>query len=240
MKQLYSILEEWADKVKPKWHPKEGLFTGDNPQEIADYLLKHSKDRGQAMRRLVFYMNRAGDDLPNKTVLNKVKKILSESLLDNDFTGPSNAEIIAGHVVGDKWKHYTPKRLRTDWDWYIADDNPGIYSNIEAFIKNNCKCVSSYTAKKHYENKEHVAQFNGDFLNINCWVNGDCAQINFSACYYPNDERRTAMHAHFGSKEVRNGNDIKFTIGSGPYYLIDNDIFKKILTMYEYIKKVAK
>lgn len=85
MKTLYDILEEWADKVKPKWHPKEGLFTGDNPQEIADYLLKHSKDKGQAMQRLVFYMNRAGDDCPNKTVLNKVKKLLSESILDADF-----------------------------------------------------------------------------------------------------------------------------------------------------------
>lgn len=80
MKALYDILEEWADKVKPKWHPKEGLFTGDDPQYIADYLLKHSEDKGQAMQRLVFYMNRAGDDCPNKAVLNKVKKLLSESL----------------------------------------------------------------------------------------------------------------------------------------------------------------
>lgn len=72
------ITEGWVDKVKPGWHPKEGLFTGDNPQEIANYLLKHSDDRAQAMQRLVFYMNRAGDDCPNKTVLNKVKKILSD------------------------------------------------------------------------------------------------------------------------------------------------------------------
>ena len=85
MKSLYNILEQWADKVKPKWHPKEGLFTGDNPQEIANYLLNHSESKSQAMQRLVFYMNRAGDDCPNKTVLNKVKKILSESILDADF-----------------------------------------------------------------------------------------------------------------------------------------------------------
>lgn len=85
MKTLYSILEQWADKVKPKWHPKEGLFTGDNPQEIANYLLNHSESKSQAMQRLVFYMNRAGEDCPNKTVLNKVKKLLSESILDSDF-----------------------------------------------------------------------------------------------------------------------------------------------------------
>ena len=78
MKNLYSILEGWVDKVDTKWHPKEGLFTGDNPQEIADYLLKHSKDRTQAMQRLIFYMNRAGEDCPNKTVLNKVKKLLNK------------------------------------------------------------------------------------------------------------------------------------------------------------------
>lgn len=85
MKTLYDILEGWVQGVKTKWHPKEGLFTGDDPQYIADYLLKHSKDRGQAMQRLVFYMNRAGKKCPNKTVLNKAKKILSESLLDKDF-----------------------------------------------------------------------------------------------------------------------------------------------------------
>jgi hypothetical protein len=79
------IDEGWADKVHTKWHPKEGLFTGDNPQEIADYLLKHSDDKGQAMQRLTFYMNRAGDNLKNKTVLNKVKKILSESILSDGY-----------------------------------------------------------------------------------------------------------------------------------------------------------
>ena len=85
MKTLYAIIEGWADKVKPKWHPKEGLFVEKDPQKIANYLIKHSKDKGQAMQRLVFYMNRAGDDCPNKIVLNKVKKLLSESILDSNF-----------------------------------------------------------------------------------------------------------------------------------------------------------
>ena len=39
-------------------------------------LLRHSKDRQQAMSRLVFYMNRCGDKLTNRTVLNKAKEIL--------------------------------------------------------------------------------------------------------------------------------------------------------------------
>ena len=70
--------KEWVDNVNTKWHPKEGLFTGSNPNEIANYLLKNSKDKGQAMKRLVFYMNRAGDKLQNKAVLNKVKKLLED------------------------------------------------------------------------------------------------------------------------------------------------------------------
>lgn len=70
--------EEQLSDVKSKWHPKEGLFTEDDPQAIYDYLIKNSEDKGQAMKRLIFYMNRAGDNLKNKTVLNKVKKMLED------------------------------------------------------------------------------------------------------------------------------------------------------------------
>ena len=71
-------LKEWLETVETNWSPEEGLFTKDDPKYIADYLLKYSKDRTQAMRRLVFYMNRAGENLTNKTVLNKVKKLLEK------------------------------------------------------------------------------------------------------------------------------------------------------------------
>lgn len=71
--------EEQLSDVEGEWKPKEGLFTEKDPKKIANYLIRHSKDKGQAMKRLVFYMNRAGENLTNKTVLNKVKKILQES-----------------------------------------------------------------------------------------------------------------------------------------------------------------
>ncbi len=71
-------LKEWLENVETNWSPEEGLFTKDDPNYIADYLLKHSKDRTQAMRRLIFYMNRAGENLTNKTVLNKAKKLLEK------------------------------------------------------------------------------------------------------------------------------------------------------------------
>lgn len=76
MINLKEYVEENLSDVDVKWHPKEGLFTEKDPQKIADYLLKNSKDKGQAMKRLVFYMNRAGENLENKTVLNKVKELL--------------------------------------------------------------------------------------------------------------------------------------------------------------------
>lgn len=79
MKELSEFLEEKLSDVEAEWHPKDGLFTSDDPKYIADYLLKNSKDKGQAMKRLVFYMNRAGDKLENKEVLNKVKELLKSN-----------------------------------------------------------------------------------------------------------------------------------------------------------------
>lgn len=80
MKTLSNYIEEQLSDVKTKWHPKDGLFTEKDPKKIVDYLLKNSKDRGQAMKRLTFYMNRAGDKLSNKTVLNKAKDMLKENV----------------------------------------------------------------------------------------------------------------------------------------------------------------
>lgn len=80
MRNLIEYISEknWSDKVDTDWSPEEGLFTRKDPNYIAKYLLDHSKDERQAMSRLVFYMNRAGDNLKNKTVLNKVKDILKK------------------------------------------------------------------------------------------------------------------------------------------------------------------
>ena len=69
-------LNEWLENVDTNWSPKDCIFTGDDPEYIAQYLLRNSKDRTQALRRLIFYMNRAGENLTNKRVLNQTKKIL--------------------------------------------------------------------------------------------------------------------------------------------------------------------
>ena len=78
MKHLkeYIVIEKQLSDVKSKWHPEEGLFLKKDPEYIADYLIKNSKDLKQAMSRLVFYMNRAGENLENKTVLDKAKELI--------------------------------------------------------------------------------------------------------------------------------------------------------------------
>lgn len=72
----YILEKEQLSDVETKWHPEEGLFLKKDPKYIADYLIKNSKDLKQAMSRLVFYMNRAGENLENKTVLNKAKELI--------------------------------------------------------------------------------------------------------------------------------------------------------------------
>lgn len=107
MRGLRQYIEEQLSDVKTKWHPKKGLFTGDDPKEIVDYLLKNSKDETQAMQRLCFYMNRAGNKLTNKTVLNKAKSILKskkveEKLIINKELVQYNNSILTIHII--QWK----------------------------------------------------------------------------------------------------------------------------------------
>ena len=73
---MYEGKKENLSDVDTDWKPKEGLFLSKSPSYIAKYLRDHSKDDGQAMKRLTFYMNRAGENLSNKTVLNKAKELL--------------------------------------------------------------------------------------------------------------------------------------------------------------------
>ena len=90
MDDAKEYVKEQLSDVKTHWHPKKGLFTSDDPQEIVDYLMKNSKDQAQAMQRLCFYMNRAGDDLSNKTVLNKAKQLLKKEKIDEKLVMNKN------------------------------------------------------------------------------------------------------------------------------------------------------
>lgn len=73
----YLLESNWVGKVKTSYEPPEGLFTKD-ANTIANQLHKDSKDLQQAMSRLNFYINRAGDNLSTEREqeLEKVKDIL--------------------------------------------------------------------------------------------------------------------------------------------------------------------
>lgn len=75
--ELYII--ESADQlsdVQVKGTVPEGTFTGGS-YTIVKKLLEASKgDIGKAIKKLVFYRNRAGENLTNKTNIEKALKIL--------------------------------------------------------------------------------------------------------------------------------------------------------------------
>ena len=127
VKDLHSLNEyisEQLSDVKTSWHPKKGLFAGDNPKEIVDYLMKNSKDQVQAMQRLCFYMNRGGDNLPNKTVLNKAKQLLKKEKVDEKLIVNKNYK-----SIGDN------KCLLIEILIFGKDDNDLIFLQVH----DNCK-----------------------------------------------------------------------------------------------------
>lgn len=109
MDDAKEYVKEQLSDVKTSWHPKKGIFTNDDPKEIVDYLMKNSKDQAQAMQRLCFYMNRAGDNLSNKTVLNKAKQLLKKEkvneklVINKNYKSPDdNRCLLIYSLVWDK------------------------------------------------------------------------------------------------------------------------------------------
>ncbi len=80
MEFIKELLEsKWSGKVDTHWKVPEGLFTK-SAKEIASVLKDNSKSLKQAMSRLNFYINRAGDNLSSKdhTRLEKAKAELEK------------------------------------------------------------------------------------------------------------------------------------------------------------------
>lgn len=67
--------EDWSEKVKTKWHPPKGFFE-QSAQAIAESLKQYSDSEAQAMDRLDFYVNRAGDRLRDPEKFEQAKIIL--------------------------------------------------------------------------------------------------------------------------------------------------------------------
>lgn len=72
--------EEQLSDVKTTHHTPEGLFTKDS-NEIVDGLLKDANgDEELALKRITYYINRAGDGLSNKTQVHAAKKALEKKV----------------------------------------------------------------------------------------------------------------------------------------------------------------
>lgn len=69
--------DKWSGGVQTKYSPPEGLFK-QSAEAIADQLAKDSNSLKQAMSRLNFYINRAGDNLSGerKSELERAKGLL--------------------------------------------------------------------------------------------------------------------------------------------------------------------
>ena len=77
---LQQKLSEDELETKSNHHTPEGLFTKPT-QDIVDGLLKDAHgDEELALRRITFYINRAGDGLSNKTAVNAAKRELEKKV----------------------------------------------------------------------------------------------------------------------------------------------------------------
>lgn len=65
----------WSEEVHTKWHPEPGFFD-QSAEAIAEGLKANSDSLRQAMDRLDFYINRAGDRLEDPEKFEKAKEIL--------------------------------------------------------------------------------------------------------------------------------------------------------------------
>lgn len=105
-----------------KYHTPKGLFTR-SPKAIASVLLEGAHgDPGLAMRRITFYMNRAGSNLSpqEKTKLNEAKKILRK----NPSNGSRTSYGVDPHAKTRKMKPYKPTKKATKTRLMPAVKNP--------------------------------------------------------------------------------------------------------------------
>lgn len=72
----------WSEHVHAKWHPPSGFFSR-SAQDIAQGLKDNSDSLRQAMDRLDFYINRAGDRLEDPQKFEQAK-ILLHNLYHHD------------------------------------------------------------------------------------------------------------------------------------------------------------
>ena len=194
MKTLSNYIEEQLSDVKSEWHPKDGLFTEKDPKKIVDYLLKNSKDRGQAMKRLTFYMNRAGDKLSNKTVLNKAKDMLKENvneklIINKNYKGYDDKKALLIEIL--TWDDNSEQNNITTFavvdDCALSDDNLLLNASkstpVKLYKEDNYYFWSSTTSTVNIYIIALTVNYAIDFLNDLCKGNTVPKQINVHDYY---------------------------------------------------------
>lgn len=77
---LIAKKEKQLSDIKPKQSTPKDLFTKP-ASTIVKVLLQQTKGNvGKAIQKIIFYINRAGENLSNKVEVNKAKKILQDKL----------------------------------------------------------------------------------------------------------------------------------------------------------------
>ena len=224
VKDLHSLNEyiyEQLSDVKTSWHPKKGLFTGDNPKEIVDYLMKNSKNQAQAMQRLCFYMNRAGDNLTNKTVLNKAKQLLKKEKVDEKLLinknyksiGDNKCLLITTLIFGNHDDDIT--LLQVHDNCKVEDDKiilypsakdvkPTILKKIDNyyFWKSDIGSLKAYVVGLDYdESMEFLSQISNDTpkkININDYY----SESPDRECAFKFYDSGTQTYKHYEKKDI--------------------------------------
>ena len=81
----------WSEEVETEYHPPEGTFTHKAPEVVKTLLKGADDDPTKALRRLLFYMNRAGDKLTNRSELETAKLKLEQFIQQKDKMEKKNA-----------------------------------------------------------------------------------------------------------------------------------------------------
>lgn len=224
VKDLHSLNEyiyEQLSDVKTSWHPKKGLFTGDNPKEIVDYLMKNSKDQAQAMQRLCFYMNRGGDNLSNKTVLNKAKQLLKKEKVDEKLVINKNYKsiddnkclLITTLIFGNHEDDVT--LLQVHDNCKIEDDKITLYSSAKDakptilkkidnyyFWKSEAGSLKVYVVGLDYgESMEFLSQISNNIpkkININDYYS-ESLDLECAFKFY---DSGTQTYKHYEKKDI--------------------------------------
>lgn len=74
--QRLQAADKWSADVETKHHTPEGLFKGSSDSIARELKKEHGDDFAGAMSALNFYLNRAGEDVPNKENVEGAKEKL--------------------------------------------------------------------------------------------------------------------------------------------------------------------